>query len=287
MANYLYKLATRSYNKLQLARAGTTEKVCSESELRKLVCVKIWNGINITELLSHAKASEKDGSGTSSTIPVSKEEKVSGQGDIMRFLLPPLCHISADENIRMILIDNSGPELFARCYFQQWKIWKELEKTGGELAECETCLVTILGIVLNFFVTEAKLVANNVVFQEIGNHVHASASLMMSSNNDVLLFNMVVLGLLFQKNSLDHGASRKPEEMFQFLSTSVHFLRGTRPFICKKELWIERSLTIQATICQKVSGDVTELWFLCLQIVFDLYNMLPLMRKVVTVACRK
>ncbi|XP_068706405.1 neurochondrin-like isoform X2 [Montipora foliosa] len=234
-----------------------------------------------SEPLSHAKASEKDGSGTSSTNPVSKEEKVSGQGDIMRFLLPPLCHMSADENMRVILIDNNGPELLSRCYFQQWKIWKELEKTGGELAECETCLVTILGIVLNFFVTEAKLVANNVVFQEIGNHVHASVSLLMSSNNDVLLFNTVVLGLLFQKNSLDHGASRKPEEMFQFLSTSVHFLRGTRPFICEKELWIERSLTIQATICQRVSGDVTELWFLCLQIVFDLYNMLPLMRKVV------
>ena len=211
------------------------------------------------------------------------KERPFRQVDVMRFLLSPLCHLSADEKMRLMLIENDGLELLSRYYFQQWKIFNELVKTDAESVETDMCLVTIFGIILNFFVTEVKLVANNQVLQEIGKHVITVFPPMASSEKDiVLLFNMMVLGLLFMKASVDRDFSLTTKEIFVFLKASVNFLKEARPCVCSRELQrTEHSKTSLSIRCKKVWADVAELWYLGLQVVSDVCGLLPSTRDVV------
>ncbi|KAK2560336.1 Neurochondrin [Acropora cervicornis] len=244
----------------------------------------------VTECSANAPANIKDESGSRLSSPeiatdvnnIMKERPL-GQVDVMRFLLSPLCHLSADEQMRLILIENGGLELLSKYYFQQWKIFNELVKTDAESTETNMCLVTIFGIILNFFVTEAKLVAKSQVLQEIGKHVVTFFPPMASSEkNVVLLFNMMVLGLLFLKVCVDEDVSLTTKEIFVFLKASVNFLKEARPCVCSRELQkTEHSKTSLSTKCEKVWADVAELWYLGLQVASDICGLLPSTREVV------
>ena len=203
--------------------------------------------------------------------------------DIMRFLLPPLCHLSADDKTRKILIDNKGLELLSRYFFQQWKIWNKQGINDVDLHESETCLVTILGILLNLVVTEPKLAVNNQAFQEIGQHTIGSASLLLSSERNVaILVNLVVLGLLFTKSNMEHNLTFNCEELSKFLQASIYILKEAKPLIQKNRgQFPEHSKTQFADRCKEVWVDISELWFLGLQVVSVLINSLPVMRELI------
>ena len=259
------------------------------SFLNFLLSLKECN-LFILECSANTPANIKEDSGSKLSSPgiatdvnsIVKERPL-GQVDVMRFLLSPLCHLSADEQMRLILIENGGLELLSRYYFQQWRIFNELVKTDAESTETNMCLVTIFGIILNFFVTEAKLVAKSQVLQEIGKHVVTFFPPMTSSEkNVVLLFNMMVLGLLFLKVCVDEDVSLTTKEIFVFLKASVNFLKEARPCVCSRELQrTEHSQTSLSTKCEKVWADVAELWYLGLQVASDICGLLPSTREVV------
>ena len=239
-----------------------------------------------TEYLLDARTRKRDTTDSGTVSHVSTVdlnsiigEMSSSEVDVMRFLLPPLCHLSADEKMRKILIDNEGLALLSKYFFQQWKVWNGSAKSDVELCESETCLVTLLGIFLNFVVTEDKLAVSSE-FREIGWHAVISVPLLFSSKaNVVIQFNLVLLGLLFLRSHVKHNITFKTEELSQFLKTAICILKEARPVHDGGDQCVERSRTQMAARCKEVWTDIAELWFLGLQVVSVLSSSLPVMRE--------
>lgn len=215
-------------------------------------------------------------------VPNLIEERLFCKIDVMRFLLPPLCHLSADKKMRKILIDHEGLVLLSKYFFQRWKIWNEQTKGDAEQLEAETCLLTLLGIFLNFAVTESKLSVNNHEFQEIGHHAVTSVPLLLSlERNAVIIVNLLVLGLLFLRRCEEHNIlTVNSEALPKFLQSSIYILKEARPFVLGgKDKCVEHGRSQFATRCKLVWVDIAELWFLGLQLVSALCGPLPVMRE--------
>ena len=233
-----------------------------------------------------AKTRKRDttGSATASCVSTVDLKNIIGEislskVDIMRFLLPPLCHLSADEKMRKILIDNEGLVLLSKYFFQRWKVWNGSVENDVEQCESETCLITLLGIFLNFVVTEDKLAVSSQ-FQKIGQHAMTSVPLLLPSKaNVVIQFNMVVLGLLFLRSHVKHNTTFNTEELSMFLEAAICILKEARPVHDGEDQYVEYSRTQLAARCKEVWTDIAELWFLGLQVVSVLSSSLPVMRE--------
>ena len=214
-------------------------------------------------------------------VPNLIEERLFCNIDVMRFLLPPLCHLSADEKMRKILIDHEGLVLLSKYFFQMWKIWNGQAKDDAQQLEAETCLLTLLGILLNFAVTENRLSVNNHEFQEIGQHAVASVPLLLpSERNAVIIINLLVLGLLFLRSCVQHNITVNTEALSKFLQASIYILKEARPFVHDdKDKCVEDGRSQFATRCKLVWVDIAELWFLALQLVSALCGPLPVTRE--------
>lgn len=208
-------------------------------------------------------------------------ERLQDEFDIMRFLLPPLCHLSADEKTRKILIQNKGLLLLSEYFFHQWKIWRQHVTYDMDLDEKEMCLVTLLGIFLNIIVTEPELVASDQTFKKIGRHAMTSASQLLSSGgNVVILMNLVVIGLMLIRNHTEYGnVALDFAELPVFLKDSIYVLKEAKNLNCNEELSPNYKKTQLALSCREAWADISELWLLGLQVFSVLVSSLPLARE--------
>ena len=198
----------------------------------------------------------------------------------MRFVLPPLCHLSADDKTRKILIENGCLELLSKYFFQQWKIWNEKQDHDTKFHDSKTCLVTLLGIVLNFVVTEPKLVVSNHTLKELGQHAILSTPLLSTEANVVILINQVVLGLLFIRNSVEHNDSFSCDGLWKFLQTSIQILKEAKPLMQNSGgQFVEQKETQFAIRCKEAWSEISELWFLGLQVISVLVISLPVVKE--------
>lgn len=202
--------------------------------------------------------------------------------DIVRFLLPPLCHLSADERTRKILIEQEGLLLLSEYFFHQWKSWCGGMKYNTDLDELETCLVTLLNIFLNIVVTEPELVKSDQTFQEIGQHAITSTSMLLSSEkNVVILLNLVVLGLMIIRSYTESSdVPFNSAELSMFLKDSIYVLKEAKCLMPYNEDLSSNSMKTQLTVrCEETWTDISELWFLGLQVFTALVCALPLARE--------
>ncbi|XP_078382343.1 neurochondrin-like [Oculina patagonica] len=219
----------------------------------------------------------------SSAVDDASSLNVNDMVDIMRFLLPPLCHLSADEKTRKILIENDGIILLSKYFFRQWKFWGENMEYSTDVDELETCLVTILNIFLNIIVTEPKLLTRDQALQEIGHHAVTSTSPLLSAEkNVVILMNLVVLGLMFIRNHAEvNSMPFDSAELSVFLKDSVHVLKEAKDLHVTprtKDIPSERKSTQLTAKCKEAWADISELWFLGLQVFSALTSTVALAR---------
>ncbi|XP_073251383.1 neurochondrin-like [Porites lutea] len=232
-----------------------------------------------------SNTSEDQHASTSSSISTVNVRDVVGNRlnkvDIMRFLLPPLCHLSADDKTRKILIENGCLELLSKYFFQQWKIWNEKQDNDTKLHDSKTCLVTLLGIVLNIVVTEPKLVVSNHMLKQLAQHAILSTPLLLSTEaNVVILVNQVVLGLLFIRSSVEHNDSFTCDGLWKFLQTSIQILKEAKPLVQNRGgQFVEQKKTQVAIRCKEAWSEISELWFLGLQVISVLVNSLPVVKE--------
>lgn len=208
-------------------------------------------------------------------------EKLQSRLDIMRFLLPPLCHLSADNKTRKIIIENEGLLLLSKYFFRQWNMWIGQTKCDVDVDELETCLVTLLGIFLNVIVTEPELVATDQTFREIGQHAITSASELLSAEkNVILLIHLVVLGLMFIRNHAERNSVLFGHaELTVFLRDAINVLKEANGLLPFSEVPSpDHGRTPLAVRSKEIWADISELWFLGLQVFSTLTSTLPLAR---------
>lgn len=142
--------------------------------------------------------------------------------------------------------------------------------------ESETCLVTLLNIFLNLIVTEPELVTSDQTFQKIGQHALTSTSLLISAEkNVVILVNLIVFGLMFIRNHVEVG--RMPfdhAELSMFLRDSIYVLKEAKCLMPKNKQHSKLETHLAAK-CQEAWADISELWFLGLQVFSALLGPVP------------
>ncbi|EDO40604.1 predicted protein, partial [Nematostella vectensis] len=172
--------------------------------------------------------------------------------EILRFLLPALCHLSAEDKSRHILIAHNITKLLCQFYAVLWHRFSSCHND----AESVTSLTTLTGVLLNFAVTEPEMVKSDVQLRNLQSKITTHVPQLVSSTSHVLLTaNLVVLGLM-----MNHQAHASFGDQTEFYQAAVTFLKECSPILGAGKAG---KLHIA---CQKEWEDMAELWSLGTQV---------------------
>lgn len=201
-------------------------------------------------------------------LETQESELINKNGDVemIRLMLPALCHLSSDEKSRKILIENSLQDILIK-YYQV--LWKRCQEDNTTTVDSKTPLVTLLGVFLNFAVTEEKLVTNDNSFKELLMHILANISTIANSRENIdLLAHLAVLGLMlfrYQKESIVSHVSA-----VMFLKSVVLFMKEADKLRCSQD-----------DQCKSLWSSVCELWFLGGQVIQEFSDPTGLVAKAI------
>lgn len=186
---------------------------------------------------------------------------------LMQCLLPGLCHFSADDYYKQIMIDENIPRVLLGYVRDTWH--------GGDFenGNFHATLVTSCGAFLNLVVMDGCSLAQNEAFFDFFKFLILALPKVKSklgANHLELEANFSVLGLLIARRFF--GRLRSCEiEFHKFLATSVKFMWDTHevvPSTCKTEMTLTREY-------RKIWPNIMELWFLGMQALSSLLSLVP------------
>ncbi|KAK2920881.1 neurochondrin [Channa argus] len=150
------------------------------------------------------------------------EEKGAWTGkEALRYLLPALCHLSAEEGPRKVLLTLDTPALLVDFVSQSWTF---LKGKSGVASVRDPSMETACSVLLNFTVTEPERVRKDPCFrtlelllsEALPVLVHKSRLLVLAANYCTL---GLMMGRLRSSQSVEAAQRR-------FFSTALRFLSG-------------------------------------------------------------
>ncbi|XP_029427876.1 neurochondrin [Rhinatrema bivittatum] len=180
-------------------------------------------------------------------------------GDALRFLLPALCHLTAEEGPRRILVAEAAPVLLFEYFQHQWDIF-----SSGPPGREELSLQTACGIFLNLAVTAPDLVRQEHCFWSLMKTLMASLPTLLQKNEHlVLAANVATLGLMVARLLAN-------SEAFGDIAAVKKFFRAAILFLCQAHVSeadpATEGLTVAVSSRYKTAwADISELWFLGMQ----------------------
>ncbi|XP_065838775.1 neurochondrin-like isoform X4 [Oscarella lobularis] len=158
-----------------------------------------------------------------------------------RFLLPGLCHLSADDKARKRLVETDCLDMLVTYFYHASD---SLEKSN----ETEASLVTCCGVLLNFCVLEAALVADGDQFARLLERIQHLLP-MLNNEHPVLRANCVTLSTMILRHR--HHYREEKRLLFDLI---VEFIGSACEFDAEK-------CALSARVASFWS-DIEELWFL-------------------------
>ncbi|XP_078537272.1 neurochondrin [Lissotriton helveticus] len=189
-------------------------------------------------------------------------------GDALRFLLPGLYHLTAEDAPRSILISQGLPALLCEYFRLKWELFSTAQLPPSQ----EYSLQTTCGIFLNLAITTPDLIRREACFSSLMNTLMASfQTLLRKKDHLTLAANMATLGLMMARSLADSPAMQETSAK-DFFKATVLFLSqahtsGQDPL---KEL---PAIQLTDDYCN-AWVDISELWFLGMQ---AFASCLPLM----------
>ena len=197
------------------------------------------------------------------------------QPRVITFLLPALCHLSADDRPRKVLIDRRADVLLNEYFVFVYEKWIE-RKMEDNLSE--STLTMLIGIFLNFAVTEPALVGSSASFIALCHYiVHSLPALSDKHEHIVLLANEVVLGLMLLRQQHDREFKDPAEQksLEDFFQVVLGFLRAAVRCTDKPEL------TELQCGCTDKWSEIAELWFLGVDVVVACLKVIQSLKEIV------
>lgn len=215
----------------------------------------------------------------------------SNEVDLLRLLLPALCHLTVEDKARQILLKEHEEEVLHECLAFHWSIVhykkppipkSERGKARGpepelpqrlldQMNDSRAAMISLCNIFMNITVLEAKLVEENMLFASLTKFVFNNLpELKNIPENLVLHGNLAVLGLLLLKQQ----AKRVKKDDFsicRYIQSTIRFLWDAYSV----EESNDASTLVVAMAYKKNWMELMELWFLGMQTLSSILPMLP------------
>ncbi|KAM4698883.1 neurochondrin [Discoglossus pictus] len=194
-------------------------------------------------------------------------------GDAIRFLLPALCHLSAEEAPRRVLISEGAPALLCDYFQQQWEVFSAEEESAGTQSAAELSLQTCCGVFLNLVVTEPTLIGPASCFATLLKLlIQCLPTLLHKQGHLVLAANFATLGLMMSR--LLVGTAVLQEDISQnFFTSVIQFL--SQSHLASNDLDTEETHVTLSAGYEDAWEEISELWFLGVQAFASCVPLLP------------
>lgn len=224
---------------------------------------------------------------------LTQKQSASITPDTLRFLLPALCHLVAEDRPRKIVLDLRLHETmntylaYHWAIFDSFKNWLKQQTVAGsvnvseplfmidnsrfEMVNSKYAMTSICNILMNLTVLEPQFVEESHIFFQILKFIMSSLPNLTNDADELVLYgNFSVLGLLILKHH-----TRKPKAtdftVFKFIQAIVRFLWDAHN--CEESL-NEDELGISSNYLDHWN-DLGDLWFLGMQVLNSLMPQLP------------
>lgn len=227
----------------------------------------------------------------SGEVPEPTKDPLS-EVDVLRVMLPGMCHLAVDEEARKILLKHKQDEVLFECLSYHWTIvhykkppvprserlkalkepQKELEpKVLEEMKDSKAAMVSICNVLMNITVLETKLVEQSATFVSLLKFIFNNLpELKQTSENLVLHGHLAVLGLLLLKQQ----AKLVKKNDFSICS----YIQATIRFLWDAYVVDESSDPTELVVAMSYKEhwmEIMELWFLGMQTMAGVFAVIP------------
>lgn len=235
--------------------------------------------------------SEKNKAEKGTADPTELNADPSCEIDLLRLLLPALCHLAVEDQARQILLKEHEEEVLHECLTFHWSIVhykkppvpkSERGKARGpepelppklleQMKDSRTAMVSLCNIFMNLTVLESKLVEENVVFISLSKFIFNNLpELKNAPENLVLHGNMAVLGLLLLKQQTKR-VKKDDFTICRYIQSTIRFLWDAYSV----EESNDGSTLVVSMTYKKDWIELMELWFLGMQTLSSILPSLP------------
>ncbi|XP_075764946.1 neurochondrin [Pelodiscus sinensis] len=184
--------------------------------------------------------------------------------DALRFLLPGLCHLTAEDGPREILISVGAPALLCQYFLHQWELLASDPHAAALPDSTEISLQTSCGIFLNLVVTAPELVRRDKCFSSLMDVLLKSLpALLLQKDRLVLAANIATLGLMMARILGSSPALQGTPPAQDFFEAAICFL--SQAHVARVDLASQGSAVAVSPAYEEAWADLRELWFLGMQ----------------------
>lgn len=236
---------------------------------------------------SRRLAEKKQSSDTMET-----DSDVISQVDVLRLMLPALCHLAVEEKARKILLEAKEDEVLYECLVYHWSIvhYKkppvpksergkvrkdpELEldpKMLEDMNDSRAAMISICNIFMNVTVLEAKMVEESMLFATLLKFIFNNLPELKSTPENLVLHgNLAVLGLLLLKQQAKR-VKKNDFTICRYIQATIRFLWDAY----NVDESTDSSSLVVAMSYKKYWLELMELWFLGMQTMSAVLALVP------------
>ncbi|KAK2886877.1 hypothetical protein Q8A67_015105 [Cirrhinus molitorella] len=190
------------------------------------------------------------------SINNSSQDKTWSREDALRYLLPALSHLSAEDGPRRVLLSLDAPALLVDFLS---KGWSSLRGQSGKTATRDPSLETACSALLNFAITEPERVRNDPCFVALENLLSEALPVLLHKPLLlVLAANCCTLGLMIGRLKSTSTDPVEPAQRRFFSSVLSFLLSAVRPAQSSQPAQI-------SALWEEHWEETGELWRLSLQ----------------------
>uniref|UniRef100_A0A8D0G8B0 Neurochondrin n=1 Tax=Sphenodon punctatus TaxID=8508 RepID=A0A8D0G8B0_SPHPU len=201
-------------------------------------------------------------------------------GDALRFLLPGLCHLTAEDRPQKILVSEGAPALLCQYFLHQWKVLTCGCQTQTPLDSVEISLQTTCGIFLNLVVTAPDLISQDSCFSTLMTALlKLLPSLLPQRDRLTLAANMATLGLMMARRLAASPVLQETPATESFFNATISFLSEAHAAQADPT---SMCLAVAVSPAYEAAWpEISELWFLGMQAFASCVPLFPWLPQVV------
>lgn len=223
-----------------------------------------------------------------------RENKLEGErpADVLRIMMPALCHLAVEEKARRILFQQKQEDVFfesLQFYFsiahykrppvpraERLKRLNEpdpvpTDQQLEEMKDARAAIVTLCNILMNLTVLEPKIIEDSETFTKLQEFIFESLPLLKDiPENLVLHGHLAILGLLLLKQQAKK-VKKNDFTICRYIQATIRFLWDA--YIVDESN--DPTALVLSMVYKEHWSEINELWFLGMQTMSGILSVVP------------